>query len=269
MLGIMLMILKIIGIILLGILGLLLVLILLVLFVPVPYHIYVDGDSGKPETFVYRVKIFGVQVLPKKDSSGKERRPRKKRRKETQQHNDQGAETPRIQAEESKKEAPEERYQEPADTQQTSEQTKQKKQRRLKASKSRPKNTSGADIRETLASFYAEFTDEGNRRALRHLLSEIGRILRHFRPRRVLADVCFSLGDPANTGYVTAALSMCPFSYGKDCRIIPDFEAGKWYVQGRLDVRGHGQAVYPAAAGMRLLFDRDVRRVIGKILKKH
>lgn len=252
MLGIMLMILKIIGIILLGILGLLLVLILLVLFVPVPYHIYVDGDSGKPETFVFRVKIFGVQVLPKKDSSGKERRPRKKRRKETQQHNDQGAETPRIQAEESKEEA-----------------SKPKTQRRLKASKNRTKNISGTDIRETLAPFYAEFTDEGNRRALRHLSSELGRILRHFRPRRVLADVCFSLGDPANTGYATAALSMCPFSYGKDCRIIPDFEAGKWYVQGRLDMRGHGQAVYPAAAGMRLLFDQDVRRVIGKILKKH
>ena len=82
------------------------------------------------------------------------------------------------------------------------------------------------------------------------------------------ADVCFSLGDPANTGYATAALSMCPFSYGKNCRILPDFEAEHWYVQGWLDMRGHVRAVHVLLAGLRLLFDRNVRKIIGKILKK-
>lgn len=266
MLGILLMILKIIGIILLCILGLFLVLILLVLFVPIPYRIYVNGDSGDFQNLVFRIKIFGIQVFPKKDVSKKARRPRREKR--IREHDSPGAEAPQIQAEEPKEEKPIET----SDTHQAEEQTKPTKQRQPKTSnktsKKRTKDASGRDIRGTLQLFYAEFTDEGNRRALRHLLREIHYLLRHFGPRRVRADVCFSLGDPANTGYATAALSICLFSYGKKCRIIPDFEAEQWYLRGWLDMRGHARAVHLLTTGLRLLFDRNIRGIIGKIWKK-
>ena len=52
MLEIVLMILKVIGLFLLGILGLFLVLVLLVLFLPVPYHVWVNGDLAQPDQFV-------------------------------------------------------------------------------------------------------------------------------------------------------------------------------------------------------------------------
>lgn len=276
MLGILLMIAKIIGIILLCILGLLLALILLVLFVPVPYRIYVNGDLGDPQNFVFCVKIFGVQVFPKKDVSKKARRPRRKKQIKEQMQDSPGAEASQIQAEE-----PKEERQSAVEPHQTEGQTIQKdskkqtqpktldtKTKNKKTKNAKAGNMSGRDIRETLKLFYTEFTNDGNRRALRHLLRETRYLIRHFGPRRVRADVCFSLGDPANTGYATAALSMCPFSYEKNCRILPDFEAEQWYVHGWLDMRGHVRAVHVLTAGLRLLFDRNVRRIIGKILKK-
>ena len=67
MIGILLMILKLIGLLLLGILGLFLVLVLLLLFLPVPYRIWVSGDSDGSSRFAYRVKLFGFQVVPRKE----------------------------------------------------------------------------------------------------------------------------------------------------------------------------------------------------------
>lgn len=249
MLGILLMILKVIGVILLGILGLFITLVLLVLFLPVTYRVWVSGDSGEPDTFSYRVRILGIQVLPKKEK--KERKRRKTKCHEKQDVPD----TPPV-SEGRVEKLPEEA------------QESSKTERQPGASRKIKKEQSGRDVRRMLEQLHAEFTDEGNKRALKHLLSELRYLLHHFGPRRVRADVSFSLGDPANTGYATAALSICPFSYGKDCRIIPDFETEQLYLRGWLDLKGHVRIIYVVAAGIRLLFDRNIRVVIKKILKK-
>lgn len=123
-------------------------------------------------------------------------------------------------------------------------------------------------LREKWALVRGELADEGNHRALSHGLSEVIYILRHYGPRRVEADVIYSLGDPANTGYVTAALSVCPFVYGKRCDIVPDFTSEKLYAKGRVDVRGHVRLVHCGMSGVRLIIDRDIRAVIKKIRRK-
>ena len=120
-------------------------------------------------------------------------------------------------------------------------------------------------VRDTMKRIRTELTDEGNRRAVLHLLREVKKLLRHIGPRRVMADVSFSLGDPANTGYATAALSVCPFVYGKKCRITPDFVTEELYIRGWMDVRGHVRIIHVVAVGLRLLFDRDIRRIIKKL----
>ena len=272
MLGIVLLILKIIGLLLLGILGLFFVLVLLVLFVPIPYHVWVKGDSGKLEELSYRVKIFGIQVFPKKER--KKRRGKQKRREKppeipqaetegttgTEQEPENGQQPTGPQTQGTPQAEPQ--------TETAEQEAQNKGKKRLKSSKRKEKNAAGRDIRGMLEQFHAEFTDEGNRRALRHLLSEIRYLLRHFGPRRVRADLSFSLGDPANTGYATAALSICPFSYGKHCRIIPDFETEQLYLRGWMDVRGHVRTIHVLIVGLRLLLARDIRKIIGKILKK-
>ena len=272
MLGILLMILKIIGILLLCILGLFLALVLALLFVPIPYHIYVKGDSGGTETFVFWVKIFGLQVFPQKER-------KKRRKKQDKKQENRGKEIPQEPGDKCREtgeglrtagqETDTSQVFDAAQEQSSSDGwTKQKNRKKHKASKDKGKDASDRDVTGMLKMFHAECTDEGNRRALRHLLSEIHYLLRHFGPRRVRADVSFSLGDPANTGYATAALSMWPFSYGKGCRIIPDFEKEQLYLRGWMDARGHVRAVHILVIGLRLLLDRDIRKIIGKILKK-
>ena len=286
MLGIVLMIVKVIGLLLLGILGLFLGLILLILFLPIPYRVWLKGDSGEPETLAYSVKIFGIQIVPKKER--KQRRGKRKRGgrsakdPQTEAATGRGSEpvsgqqpdaplpqgSPQTECPVGQHPQKPEQTERPVGQREQEEQKSPKKRKRARSSGNREKNNAGRDVRGMMDRFRAEFTDEGNRRALRHVCSEIAYLLRHFGPRRVRGDVSFSLGDPANTGYVTAALSICPFSYGKDCRIIPDFEAEQLFIRGWLDIRGHVRSVHVLIAGLRLLFDKDIRKIIRKIMKK-
>lgn len=265
MIGILLMILKLIGLLLLGILGLFLVLVLLLLFLPVPYRIWVSGDSDGSSRFAYRVKLFGFQVVPRK-----ERKQRVKRNSDDKRSDHSAGhevtQLPEGQPEASDKETPS--FVQPQADGSSDEKQTTTKSSGTKRFKRKEKRTSGQGIRGTVERLRAEFTDERNHRAIRHLISEIRYLLHHYGPRRVRADVGFSLGDPANTGYATAALSVCPFVYGKDCSIFPDFEAEQMYLRGWLDVKGYVRIIHVLLAGVRLLFDRDIRVIIQKVRNK-
>lgn len=255
MLGIVLLILRIIGLLLLLIAGILLALVLLVLFLPIPYRLQVSGDSAQPDQFLYRVNIFGIQILPIRE--------RKRRRKHRNKHTN-------------KQEEPANTHQ-PTDGQTPTQSGRsdgdagRESSRPLKhppgGKKNKEKHASG-NIREKLKQIYTQVTDAGNHRAVLHICSEIVYLLRHYGPRRVRADVSFSLGDPANTGYATAALSVCPFSYGKGCCILPDFESEQMYLRGRLDLRGHVRGAHAFIAGLRLLCDKDIRKAVKTLRRK-
>ena len=243
---------------------------LLVLFLPVPYHVWVNGDLAQPDEFVYRIKILGIQILPKK-----ERRPHRKKRRQLKKQAQPNAvdQTVDSEASNSKKSDAASEFQPLKDDQQTAvseqkERNTEKKQKRQKAAPKKEKHRSAQNIRATWERVQAELTDEGNHRAFRHVFSELRYLLSHYGPGRVRADIIFSLGDPANTGYVTALLSVCPFSYGKDTRIIPDFEIQELYLRGWLDVRGHVRTIHVLIAGLRLLLDKDIQGVWKKVVKK-
>lgn len=281
MLGIVLLILRIIGLLLLVIAGILLALVLLVLFLPIPYRLQVSGDSAQPDQFLYRVNIFGIQILPIRER----KRRRKHRNKHTnkQEDSDERQKPPEHQPDGHAQPKAAGSQEEPANTHQpTDGQTPtqsgrsdgdagRETSRPLKhppgGKKNKEKHASG-NIREKLKQIYTQVTDAGNHRAVLHICSEIVYLLRHYGPRRVRADVSFSLGDPANTGYATAALSVCPFSYGKGCCILPDFESEQMYLRGRLDLRGHVRGAHAFIAGLRLLCDKDIRKAVKTLRRK-
>lgn len=263
MLGIMLMILKVIGWILLGLLGLLLFLICLVLFVPVPYRVWVNGAPEQDPVFECKVKIFGIQVFPRKrKSSGstpdKEHAPAAA---------DTGADAADM-AGTTDTAAVTNTTDETKSVQETqtdSKKTSEKGEKESAGTVKRPEKKFSHSIFDTGRKIWTELTDKHNKRALAHVLREIKGLLHHIGPRHVYADVAFSLGDPANTGYATAVLSVCPFAYGKKCRIEPDFLTENLYLKGWVDLRGHVCLVHALASGLRLLFDRDIRRIIKKL----
>ena len=262
MLGFLCMVLKVIGLILAAIFALLLTLVLFALILPVSYRVWVSGDTGEPKTFAYRIRIFGIQLLPKKE---RKRRKTKKTSDETEQMTDLANTSGVQQANASQTQHPDQ--DEPgAETSQrsTSEKLEKKEKNFLKKSK---KKRSGRNVRGMLERFYVELTDEGNQKALQRVILEIRYLIHHFGPRRVRADAGFSLGDPANTGYATAALSICPFTYGKNCQILPDFEADQLYFRGWLDLKGHVRMIHVLVVGIRLLSDRNIRVSMKKILK--
>lgn len=312
MLAVLLLFLKIIGLVLLGILGLFLAVMLLVLFTPVSYRVWVSGDSSDPGELAYRVKIQGIQLLPKKERKKRSGRKRAKKPEEAMEKPDMDHE--KTEASPTQQESPEapnaveSKVTEPkvmesqtpklpggeaAEPQKAVEhevpekilpdgKDLNKREKRLnkkerhpreknpeknakKTTRKKEKSTSTADVRALLGQIRTEITDEGNQRALGHVLSELRYLLRHFGPRRMRADLAFSLGEPAGTGYAVAALALCPFSYGKDCRLLPDFEAEQFYVRGWMEVSGHVRTVHVLLILLRLLFDRDIRKILKKV----
>lgn len=270
-LGIVSMLLKMIGCIVLGILGLFFALVLLILFVPIPYRIWAKGDSGDISSLAYRVQVFGLQLIPKKEKGG--RRSKKPKRQKEDVSTNETSEVEESRADEPDN-AQEKTPQTPGDKAVKQQPVPEpipepnKKTKRSKKSKKQKSASSMRNVRDMLERLHTEAVDEGNRRAVGHVFREIRYLIRHFGPRHVCADVSFSLGDPANTGYATAALSICPFSYGKKTHIIPDFEAEQLYLRGWLDVRGHVRIVHLFISGLRLLLDKDIRNIIRKIIKK-
>lgn len=124
-------------------------------------------------------------------------------------------------------------------------------------------------IRDTLRRFLEifrrireEIRREENRRAVGKAFREIKRLLRHYLPRGVGADVTFSTGDPASTGQALGAVSLMPFAYGDKVQISPDFQAEKAYVSGDFDIKGHIRAVHVIIMAIRLLMSKDIRNTI-------
>lgn len=246
MLGIILMGLKIIGIILLTLLGVFIFLIVLLFFLPVFYRIQISEGPDEDPPFQCRIKIFAFQVYPKKKRC---RRIKKKFQ-------------PVVTEEEERQTVSQQAANQKPDTDKISHKQSNKKHKENKT-----KVKSSAKLRESWKSLQKELSDPGNKRALKHVIREVCYLLRHYGPRRVWADATFSLGDPANTGYATAALSLCPFSYWKRCRITPDFVTEKLYLRGWVDMRGHMRAIHTLCSVIRLLADKDIRNVIRKVRK--
>ena len=272
MLEILLLILKILAAVLLGILGLFLCLVILLMIFPICYHVFVSYESE----LVCRVHVCGLQLYPKKErrklfgrkkvkhatsdvaSETKDKKTVAETRDEATNKSEnqcEHEETSNIQDENAKLE---ENHTSQKHTSEKSSKVSKNKKEQKGAKKHVP-------LKELLTQIKTEIQDTSNQQALKHVGKELLYILRHCGPRRVKADAAFSLGDPANTGYVTAVLSVCPFSYHKRCSLSPDFEAEQLYIRGWIDIRGHVQLFFPCVSGVRLLMDRNIRSVLHKV----
>ena len=113
-----------------------------------------------------------------------------------------------------------------------------------------------------------EVNDEANRHAISSLFSELLKLLRSYKPRKLRADVSFSLADPAWTGKVTGILSIMPWIYRYPCRIIPDFTADQAYVEGEVQARGKVTVGVFLLSLLRLVRDKQFMKVVRRLLKR-
>lgn len=110
-----------------------------------------------------------------------------------------------------------------------------------------------------------EYSDERNKAAFSHLKKEIFIILKRICPRRLKLTMVYSTGSPDTTGISLGILACFPVGYTNRWQITPDFESENPYAKGSFDIKGHVIVISILAATLRILFDKNCRRLYNRI----
>lgn len=265
-------ILKVIGIILLVVLALILTALLCVLFVPVKYravgsfdntdirakahvswlfhlfalHIeYADETDGYIRLAFAKKKLFdNYEALDDDDMDDAD-----KTETEDKVSENTGDE-PKISADEN---------------QHIKQQTKLAHQKTYKKPHKKQFKDKSDKIKNCIYKLKREYSDERNKAAFSHLKKELFIILKRICPRRLKLTMVYSTGSPDTTGISLGILACFPVGYTNRWRITPDFESEKPYAKGSFDIKGHVIVISILAATLRILFDKNCRRLYNRM----
>ena len=120
-------------------------------------------------------------------------------------------------------------------------------------------------IKNCIYKLKREYSDERNKAAFSHLKKELFIILKRICPRRLKLTMVYSTGSPDTTGISLGILACFPVGYTNRWRITPDFESEKPYAKGCFDIKGHVIVISILAATLRILFDKNCRRLYNRI----
>ena len=120
-------------------------------------------------------------------------------------------------------------------------------------------------IKTGIGKLKREYGDERNKAAFSHLKKELFIILKRICPRRLKLTMVYSTGSPDTTGISLGILACFPVGYTNRWRITPDFESENPYAKGSFDIKGHVIVISILAATLRILFDKNCRRLYIRI----
>lgn len=120
-------------------------------------------------------------------------------------------------------------------------------------------------IKNGIEKLKRECGDERNKAAFSHLKKELFIILKRICPKRLRLTMVYSTGSPDTTGISLGILACFPVGYTNRWRITPDFESEKPYAKGSFDIKGHVIVISILAATLRILFDKNCRRLYNRI----
>lgn len=121
------------------------------------------------------------------------------------------------------------------------------------------------NIRITVTKGKKLLTDQRNQQAFSHLKDELFYLLRILMPTKMKLTAQFSTGEPDTTGQVLGILAMFPIGYQNRWNITPDFTAEEFYLEGDTDIRGHVFPVQVVRMLIRILMDKNCRRLYAQI----
>ena len=171
---------------------------------------------------------------------------------------------PEISADESEYVADEQTEDE--STAQTHQKTYKKRNKKLhKKSHKKQFKDKSEKIKTGIDKLKREYSDERNKAAFSHLKKELFIILKRICPRRLKLTMVYSTGSPDTTGISLGILACFPVGYTNRWRITPDFESEKPYAKGSFDIKGHVIVISILAATLRILFDKNCRRLYNRI----
>ena len=120
-------------------------------------------------------------------------------------------------------------------------------------------------IKNCIYKLKREYSDERNKAAFSHLKKELFIILKRICPKRLKLTMVYSTGSPDTTGISLGILACFPVGYTNRWRITPDFESENPYAKGSFDIKGHVIVISILAATLRILFDKNCRRLYNRI----
>lgn len=120
-------------------------------------------------------------------------------------------------------------------------------------------------IKTGIGKLKREYGDERNKAAFSHLKKELFIILKRICLRRLKLTMVYSTGSPDTTGISLGILACFPVGYTNRWRITPDFESENPYAKGSFDIKGHVIVISILAATLRILFDKNCRRLYNRI----
>lgn len=280
-------ILKVIGIILLVVLALILTALLCVLFVPVKYRAVgsFDNTDIRAKAHVsWLLHLFALHIEYADETDGYIRLAFVKRKlfddADSDYENDEKAaeasdddvmdEAAKTETEDKVSENTGDEPKISADeNQHIKQQTKLAHQKTYKKRSEKPHKKQFKDksekIKTGIYKLKREYSDERNKAAFSHLKKELFIILKRICPRRLKLTMVYSTGSPDTTGISLGILACFPVGYTNRWRITPDFESEKPYAKGSFDIKGHVIVISILAATLRILFDKNCRRLYNRI----
>lgn len=122
-------------------------------------------------------------------------------------------------------------------------------------------------LKEQLGNIKSILSEETNRNALAAIFREMKYLMRHYSPRKAVGELQFGMEDPADTGQVLGIISLLPFWYRYKISVTPDFTAEESYAKGELSMKGHIRSIHLFLSGIRLIKNKDIRKLINQIRK--
>lgn len=276
-------ILKVIGIILLVVLALILTALLCVLFVPVKYRAVgsFDNTDIRAKAHVsWLFHLFALHIEYADETDGYIRLAFVKRKlfddADSDYENDEKAaeasdddvmdEAAKTETEDKVSENTGDEPKISADeNQHIKQQTKLAHQKTYKKPHKKQFKDKSEKIKNCIYKLKREYSDERNKAAFLHLKKELFIILKRICPRRLKLTMVYSTGSPDTTGISLGILACFPVGYTNRWRITPDFESEKPYAKGSFDIKGHVIVISILAATLRILFDKNCRRLYNRI----
>lgn len=107
--------------------------------------------------------------------------------------------------------------------------------------------------------------NEENRKTIRLLRHQIGKLLRHILPRKMNGRVKFGFDDPAVTGQVLTSISPFYGWYAEAISVEPVFD--EQMLEGELHFRGYVRAGTMLWMALRVWLNKNFRALLKKLLK--
>lgn len=252
MLHILLMVLKIIGIVLLILLCVLLALVCAVFFIPVRYVVKADMKSGVEGKITWFLQIFSFRFWYRDGELDWKLRPRlpKKREKVSE-----------VKESEEKRTSTE--YTEEKFTSEETTTTTQKRTRKKPTYTTQKICDKIKHIIQTKERIVEFITDEVHVAAFGRIKVEVGKRIKHFRPKVVKGYIRYGCEDPYDTGRILAALSVLYPFYGNEIQIYPEFE--QVILEGDVLVKGYIRGIHAGILVWNLFFDENIRKTYQEI----